>query len=255
VSRPDNIEYAGGVALEHINASRRGILSRAPTWWRQLAERSAATLTAPRGPAAAAPPVRASRPVNKPAPVIGWMAGVCCPGVSRPALGHRDGEHLPEQFTPRAWDAILEEVRSCKRDVPLTLGHDGPVLATTRSLDLVFTMDRTLGLQFEARLRDTPECRKVLAEIGAIGWGVSIGFTKGSQWIVERSGIGRVRVIDGAELHHVAVIDTRTNRRAAYTGARCYAERATGLSCPAELQRSAHAWAFRMVTAQVMGQR
>lgn len=252
MSRPDNIEFAGGVALEHINASRRGILSRAPAWWRQLAERGASTLADPRGPAA---PVRASRPVNKPAPVIGWMAGVCCPGVSRPALGHRDGEHLPEQFTPRAWDAILEEVRSCKRDVPLTLGHDGPVLATTRSLDLVFTMDQTLGLQFEARLRDTPECRKMLAEIGAIGWGVSIGFTKGSQWIVERSGIGRVRVIDGAELHHVAVIDTRSNRRAAYTGARCYAARATGLACPAELQRSAHAWAFRMVTAQAVAGR
>lgn len=183
------------------------------------------------------------------------MAGVCCPGVSRPARGHRDGERLPEQFTPRAWDAIFEQVRTCKRDVPLTLGHDGPTLATPRSLDLVFSMDRTLGLQFEARLRDTPECRKVLDEIGAIGWGASIGFTKGSQWIVERSGIGRVRVIDGAELHHIAVIDKRSNRRAAYAGARCYASRSTGPSCPADLWTSAQVWAFREIRLQAMAGR
>lgn len=242
-----SIEYAGGITLEQTNASRRAIMERAPAWWRQLAERGRSPQTNPHTPAAAAPPkARAA----KPAPVIGWMAGVCCPGVSKPALGHRDGERLPEQFTPRAWASILEQVRACKHDVPLTLGHSGPVLATTRSLDLVFTIDRTLGLQFEARLRDTPACRKVLDQIGQTGWGVSIGFAKGEQWIVERDGIGRVRVIDAADLHHVAVIAPDTNRRAAYSGARCYAARDKGLACPRDLQASAHVWAFRTISAQ-----
>ena len=250
MSRPDNIEFAGGTTREHINASRRGILSRAPAWWRKLAEQGTPRQADPRGPAAAPPPVRSTPPVSRPAPVIGWMAGVCCPGVSKPALGATDGERLPEQFTPRAWNAILEQVRTLSREVPLTLGHDGPVLATTRGLDLVFTMEPTMGLQFEARLRDTAECRKVLDGIGAGGWGVSIGFTKGSQWIVERAGAGRVRVIDGCELDHVAVIDTRTNRRAAYNGARCYAARSTGVACPLELRTSAQAWAFRTLISQ-----
>jgi hypothetical protein len=245
VSRPDNIEFAGGITVEAINASRRGILSRAPAWWRQLAERGRPAAADPRGPAA---PKRAAP--AKAAPVVGWLAGVCCPGVSKPVLGHADGETLPEQFTPRAWDSMLAQVRACKIDVPLTLGHGGPVLAATRGLDLVFTMDRTMGLEFTARLRDTAACRKLLAEIGPLGWGVSIGFTRGKQWTVERDGIGRVRVIDDAVLDHVAVVPAGTNRRAAYPAARCHAMRSTAVACPGSICTDSHAWAFRILRLQ-----
>ena len=89
--------------------------------------------------------------------MIGWLAGTCCPGVSKPCYGHADGERLPEQFTPRAWASMLAQVRSIKGNgVPLTLGHDGPVLARSGDLDLTFSIDRFAGLEFEARLRDTP---------------------------------------------------------------------------------------------------
>ncbi|MFM8496572.1 MAG: hypothetical protein ACKOEM_13780 [Planctomycetia bacterium] len=75
------IEYAGGATLAQVNESRRGCTQHAPLWWRQLAAQGASTRTNPVKPA----PARAA----KPAPLIGWMAGVCCPGVSRPAFGHR----------------------------------------------------------------------------------------------------------------------------------------------------------------------
>ena len=246
----EQIEYAGGFTLEQTNASRRGIMARAPAWWRQLAERGGSTQANPRAPATA--PARAAKPQTRPA-VIGWMAGVCCPGVSKPAYGHRDGENLPEQFTPRAWDAMLAQVRSAKHDVPLTLGHNGPVLARSRSLDLVFTLDPLHGLAFEARLRDTPDCRKVLDQIGVTGWGVSIGFSKGSQWIVERDGIGRVRVIDDAVLDEVSIIAPDTGRRAAYHAARCFAMRGTGVACPSDITHRAHSWAVRVLRIQAGG--
>ena len=179
----------------------------------------------------------------------GWLAGTCCPGVSKPCHGPVDGETLPEQFTPHAWDAMLAQVRSGKADVPLLLGHGGPVLASTRGLDLVFTRNPAYGLDFEARLRDSVACRQVLDQIGPTGWGVSIGFTRGKQWTVERAG-GTVRVIDDAVLDHVAIIDGTANRRAAYAAARCHAARSTGVSCPRKLQNDAHGWAIRILAIQ-----
>lgn len=241
-----NIERAGGIGMECI--TRNGVLARAPAWWRDLAQRGVST-------AAASSPSRAKASPAKPtaraqAPVIGWLAGVCCPGVSKPCHGHIDGRTLPEQFTPNAWRSMLEQLRTSSFDVPLLRGHDGPVLARTRDLDLVFTMNPVYGLEFDARLRDTPACRRVLDEISAIGWGVSIAFKRGKQWTVERAGVGMVRVIDDAVLDHVAVIDGTANRRAAYPAARCHAVRSTSIACPSSLQSDARGWAFRILAAQ-----
>jgi hypothetical protein len=232
------IERAGGITLAALE--RRGVLARAPAWWRELAQRGGAATAKPTRPAAAR-----SRP-----PVIGWLAGVCCPGVSKPCHGHVDGLTLPEQFTGNAWRSMLEQLRSGEIEVPLRLEHDGPVLATTRSLDLVFTMNPVYGLEFEARLRDTAACRRVLDEISPTGWGVSIGFKRGKQWTVERAGVGRVRVIDDAVLDHVAIIKGGEHRRAAYPAARCHAARATASSCPRKLTDDVHGWAFRILAMQ-----
>lgn len=241
-----HIERAGGVSAADL--CRRGVISRAPAWWRELAQRgrSAAAGSSPAKPTAspAKPTARAQ------APVIGWLAGVCCPGVSKPCYGVVDREMLPEQFTGNAWRSMLEQLRTGSLDVPLRRGHDGPVLATSRNLDLVFTINPVYGLEFEARLRDTPECRKVLDEITASGWGVSIGFKRGKQWTVERDGVGTVRVINDAVLDHVAIIDGMTNRRAAYPAARCHAAKASGVACPSSLRADARSWAFRILAIQ-----
>jgi len=249
MNRPDNIEFAGGTTLEHVGASRRSILSRAPAWWRQLAERGTSRRADPRGPASAAPPVRSAPPVNRPAAVIGWIAGTCCPGVSRPAFGAHDGERLPEQFTPRALEMILAQSRSGSV-IPLTWGHDGPVIASSRDLDLLFRMDHITGLEFEARLRDTELGRKVLAEIDGRSLGVSIGFDKTKSWVVERDGVGRMRVVDECRLHHVAVLPRSATLRPAYSGARCYGAKDSGPGCPLNLRFDARAWAFRFIKEQ-----
>lgn len=243
------IERAGGVGVADL--SRRGVLARAPAWWRELAQRGGSAQAASPKASPAKPKASPAKPTARAkAPVIGWLAGTCCPGVSKPCYGVVDHLTLPEQFTGNAWRSMLEQLRTGSLDVPLRRGHDGPVLATSRTLDLVFTINPVYGLEFEARLRDTPECRKVLDEITASGWGVSIGFKRGKQWTVERDGVGTVRVINDAVLDHIAIIDGMTNRRAAYPAARCHAARSTSVACPSRLQSDSHGWAFRVLAMQ-----
>ena len=201
---------------------------------------------------ATAPSVTAkpSRPQTRSlASVIGWVAGVCCPGVSRPAHCTGDGETLPEQFTPRCMESIAEQART-GGDVSLTWNHDGPEIASSRGLDLLFRVDRTVGLGFEARLRDTPLGRKVLEQIDGRSLGVSIGFHRSKSWIVERDGVGRMRVVDSCVLHHVALLERSETLRPIYRGARAYGVKDSGLGCPMHLRQSAEAWAFRMISAQ-----
>ena len=181
--------------------------------------------------------------------MIGWIAGTCCPGVSRPAFAAHDGERLPEQFTPRALEMILAQSRSGSV-IPLTWGHGGPVIASSNHLDLLFRMDRITGLEFEARLRDTELGRKVLAEIDGRSLGVSIGFDKTKSWIVDRDGVGRLRVVDECRLHHVAVLPRTATLRPAYSGARCYGARGADAGCPLNLRSDARAWAFRFIKEQ-----
>jgi hypothetical protein len=212
-------------------------LRNAPEWVRR-------GLPGPRArtiPASSKPTARAK------APVIGWLAGVLCPALSRPCLCSVDNEKLPEQMTPNAMRGILDQVRNVKGDgVTLTLEHYGPTLARSGDLDLTFSLDPSVGLQFEARLRDTPECRKLLDRASESGFGISMGFTSPKTWIVERDNVGRVRVIDGATLHHVAVVEG-DHRRSIYPGARCFAVRSTGWGCPESIRKQASVWAFRAV--------
>jgi hypothetical protein len=169
--------------------------------------------------------------------------------VSRPAHSTADGETLPEQFTPRCMESIAAQARGGSA-ITLTWNHDGPVIGSSRDLDLLFRMDRITGLEFEARLRDTPLGRKVLAEIDGRSLGVSIGFTKSKSWIVERDGVGRMRVVDECRLHHVAVLERTATLRPIYSGARCYGVKDSGPGCPQHLRQSAQSWAFRLIASQ-----
>ncbi len=228
------IERAAMSATSEDIASK---LRHAPEWVRR-------GLTGPRTrtiPASSKPTARAK------APVIGWLAGVLCPAVSRPVVCSADGEKLPEQLTPNAMRGILDQVRHVTGDgISLRLEHHGPTLARSGSFDLTFSLDPTVGLQFEARLRDTPESRKLLERAGEAGFGISMGFTSPKTWIVQRDGIGRVRVIDQATLDHVAVVEG-DHRRSIYPGARCFAVRSTGWGCPDSIRKQASVWAFRAV--------
>lgn len=241
-----HIERAGGIGLGAVQ--RSGVLARAPAWWRQLAERGGAA-------AAASSTSKPSKPTAKPAarakpPVIGWIAGTCCPGVSRPLAHCRsDGETLPEQFTPAALERMLATAAS-GTGVPVTFGHNGPVIATTRSLDVMLRVDRITGLEFDVRVRDTEIGRKVLAEIEGRSLGVSIGFDNVESWIVERDGLGRLRVVNDCRLHHVAILPRSATLKPVYAGARCYGLKGDGVGCPPVLYRDARAWAFRYIKTQ-----
>jgi hypothetical protein len=217
-------------------------LARAPQWVRS---RVAATHATPHAP-------RSTPTTRGRAPVVGWAFGVCCPNVSRPCHCTADGETLPEQITPRCMAEILQQVRNVSGDgIPLTLDHGGPVLARSGDLDVTFDVERWYGLTFTARLRSSKVVKKLLDSVGADGYGVSIGFTKPRTWIVERNGIGRLRVVDSARLDHISLIDP-SQRNAAYSGARCFIERSTGIGCSTSLRDRATAWAWRAIKADAL---
>lgn len=217
-------------------------LRNAPAWVKAAASSRSGVIAKPKP---AAKPATRAQP-----PVIGWIAGTCCPGVSRPLAHCRsDGETLPEQFTPAALAKILATAAN-GTGVPVTFGHDGPVIATTRSLDVMLRVNRITGLEFDVRVRDTAVGRKVLAEIEGRSLGVSIGFDSVHSWIVERDGVGRLRVVNECRLHHVAILPRSATLKPVYAGARCYGLKGDGVGCPLVLYRDAQAWAFRYIKTQ-----
>lgn len=229
-------------------------LRNAPAWVRNAHAASSRGRAAAPGPSAAK---STSKPVSKPtarakAPVIGWLAGTCCPGVSRPCYCTRDRERLPEQFTDNAMSMMLAQARSMTPTICLRYGHEGPVIASTDGIDLLFRIDRFAGLEFEARLRDTELSRRILSQLGNGGWGVSVGYATLKQWHVERDGIGRIRIVDEAVLDHVAIIAKGTTQRAAYEAARCYGIKGSPTACPSSIRVDAQTWAFRTLREQAM---
>ncbi len=208
------LEYAGGIGPSALVTSERLKTRNAPQWWLKLASRGLRSAAAEKN--GTARPGKVS-----PAPQVtprwaGWIAGVACCGVSEPTYSATDKRTLPEQFTD---DALAALARQVSRDIPLTWGHDGPTLCSTRGLDMVFRHRALLGLTFTARLRDTAENRRILNDIGDDIIGVSIGFTGSKGWTVERDGIGTVRIVNAATIDHVALIPRGSGLKPAYAAA------------------------------------
>jgi len=239
------IEIAGGQSMAAVNESRRSVTASAPAWWKKLARE-----TAHRGFRGPAQP--SARPTAQPAAArrcAGWLVGVCSPGVSRPAFGSIDKEHLPEQFTDRCLQRLYDQLRSGQQGPTLQWGHDGVVL-TSGILDLTFRYNAIVGLEFSARLADTAFNRHVV-EAASDGLGVSIGYRARRQWTVERSGVGRVRVVDEIEvLDHIAVLPPDGKMSPLFSGARCYGAKGEWLTCPAALRQRAEQYAYRLVKEQ-----
>lgn len=252
-----NIEYAGGHTLAAVNESRAAAIARAPAWWRQMARE---TYKRAADAQASAPGRQPARPNAMPTARQvaarrwegwGWVAGMCAPGVSTPVYSQRDREQLPEQFTPECWEQILRDINSGKRPVTLTLGHHGQVLASTAE-HLKFRLHTLfgMGLQFSAKLPEravTPELARALTTNGI---GVSVGYVLPKGWITERSGVGRVRVINEAVLDHVALVVPGAGSKAAYAGARCYGSAGERFACPRATVDKAELYAYRLIKQQ-----
>jgi hypothetical protein len=240
------IEYSGGSAWG-TTADQASIKTRnAPRWWLEMARRTSPAASPARPPARPAAPADARRSV-------GWLAGTCCPGVSEPARSQADGKTLPEQFTDACWRSMLRQTQQQERPIALTWDHYGPVIATTRNLDVLYHIKYgepgMIGLEFECRLPDTELGRQVLAA-AAEGLGVSIGYHAKRQWHVERDGIGTVRVVDDAVLDHVAVLPGSATQRPAFSAARCFAGTGRWMACPVELPTRARLAAWDVLKRQ-----
>ena len=266
------INYAGGFSVADAT-TRRGVIATAPAWAQQMAretyqrlygaksrKQAPATRNPKRSPAILraldmAGRLRGLQSIVPKAErskqsAIGWVAGMCAPGLSAPVYSERDAERLPEQFTPRCWQQILREIKAGKQ-VKLTLGHHGKTLAST-PLDLMFRLHNVfgMGLRFSARLNCGVLPAAAASALLGGGCGVSIGFGKPKGWMTERSGIGRVRVIDECVLDHIAIILPGSGQKAAYVGARCFGFGGERVACPQATIDKAELFAYRELKAQ-----
>lgn len=234
-----NVEYAGGAFPGDNRMERTGVVARAPEWWRKLANPTLRSAAAAKTP----PP---SKPARQ---FAGWIYGVACCGVSQPAYSSADGKRMREQFTPAALADMAKQ--SMNRSVPLTLGHEGRTLVDSgRTLDLLFRVHDLYGLCFEARLTDTPLHRQVLEDLERGVLGVSVAYVNGKGWNTERSGFGTVRVIDRAELHHVALLPRESKLTPAYPACWASGVRGVHLGVPTEVRQAAQRKAYAELIRQ-----
>lgn len=231
------IERAGGTSLGSI--SRKGVVDRAPQWWRNLANKGLRSAAA-----AKATPVVRSPATPK---VVGWLAGCVAPGVSVPAYNHADKLRLREQFTPACWAGVLEQFQKAASPVTLRWGHDGPTLATTKDLSLLLDFHSVVGLTFDAKLRDDALSKTVLEAAGKDGLAVSVAYKRAKTWTVERGGV-TIRVVDECDVDHVAVLPK--SQTPAYPGARCFGLKGSEAACPSSLKRDARVHAWRTLKAE-----
>lgn len=208
------LEFAGGTSPAAFTTGERVKTRNAPAWWLRLSDgrlRAAATdknQTPRPGRATPTPPASPRW--------AGWIAGVACAGVSEPAHSPADGLLLREQFTGDALAGLVQ----LRREVPLRWGHTGPVLCSTRGLDMLLNVRPLMGLTFTARLPDTEQNRRVLRDIGEQDViGVSIAFTGAKGWTVDRAGVGTVRIVNSATIDHIALVPRDSGLRAAYPAA------------------------------------
>lgn len=243
MSKPLEVEYAapglGGWSREQIERK----LANAPAWVRGRTRRPARSV-APVVPRAELPDAR--RPTA-------WLCGTVCPGVSNPCYSSQDRRTIVEQFTPNAWRSLVRQTQESADPIPLTLDHSGPVIATTRSLDVVFlisySVGERIGPEFHARLPATRLGEQVLEE-AADGCGVSLGYVPVRQWITERDGVGSVRVVDELRIHHVAILPRSSNKVPCFTAARAYAARGRWIGPPSGLTDRAHLHAWPILKRQ-----
>ena len=240
---PSDVEYGGWSHWGTHGEQARIKLRNAPAWVR---ERAASGTRGPLPQPAAARPQPAAPAVRR---MAGWLFATCCPGVSVPAHSSSDGERLPEQFTDNALASMKRQAESGQHRIPVTLGHRGPVIVTSANLDVLFRIHPLCGLVMEARLPDNELSRQVVAD-AVEGLGVSIGYFNRRQWIVDRPGVGRVRVVDDAVLDHVAVLPRSSTLTPCFEGARCFSASGVRWGCPPDVRTRAELAAYRVIKRQ-----
>ena len=162
---------------------------------------------------------------SKPAPAKpsrtcgGWIVGCAAPGVSAPVHSPQDGLTLREEFTPDAWQSVLDHVAAGK-PVEFQQTHRGIPLASTADGSLRLRLHPIVGLLFEAELVDEAMDRIAIhAATCRMGSGCSVGYVRPRLRYETRLG-ERIRIIEACCVDHIALCPT--GRRPAFAGARCF---------------------------------
>jgi hypothetical protein len=228
-----------------LGAADRAVkLRNAPSWVRQ------AIVATPQAKRIVAPQPTVAR---SSASVAGWCVGLASCGISVPVRSTTDGQTLPEQFRDDALERMAKAANSGGGRLRLTWGHDGAELCRNQNLDLVMRVVDMFGqpaLSFQARLRDSLATRKALDVLEAELVGVSLEFTSGRSKVIERPGIGPVRIVIDAELVGIALVPRGSGSRAAYPACTAAGKRGSSMGPSPSLRDAVRHRAWRELTDQ-----
>jgi len=133
------------------------------------------------------------------------MVGACAPGISSPVYCANDGLRLVEMVAPSAYEHSLRLVKARAVNVELLAGHQGEVIADTKSGGLQFISGAGTGLMMVARVPIKSMNARMLAHALGGSMRLSIGFVPRRTEIIKHNG-RRVRSFREIELHHVAAL-------------------------------------------------
>jgi len=210
MTRPANIEYAGGSNGPLPDEVLRTKLRNAPQWvtdeidtFREtrgipllFPERRAAVAT--KAPARQAIPTKAPARAKPKAPAISaTLVAAAAPGCSWPVQIVKNGLSMPEFISQAAWAKVVKDLRNGKH-VPITMAHGGKQITTTGSTRFRYHQHPVIGLIVEVDLVSGDPL--IIPSTG-----VSIGFrhARYHEAIIDGK---RCRVVDELELTHIALL-------------------------------------------------
>lgn len=141
---------------------------------------------------------------------FGTICGLATYGVSLPVRCKYDTRYLEECFKPTAFVGSVAESKRGLRNVWLSLGHTPESIADTASGTLSLHVHPTYGLQFWAKMENTPEHRRVVELARGKRLGVSVSFHAVKQDTRYAGRPKPLRVILEGELVHIALLDLKT---------------------------------------------
>jgi hypothetical protein len=150
---------------------------------------------------------------------LGTLVGLATYGEGLPTKCDWDTRNIPERFAATAFADSVEEINRGVSSAFLALGHTVEEIANTDDDTLGLFVHPIAGLEFWAKLPNTPAHVNVCRLARNKRLGVSVGFLPLDFESRPLKNGGRYRLITRATLHHIALLDT-VKQRPSYRSAK-----------------------------------
>ena len=143
---------------------------------------------------------------------LGTLVGLATYGEGLPTKCDWDTRNIPERFAANAFADSVEEINRGVSSAFLAVGHTIEEIANTDDETLQLFVHPIAGLEFWAKLPNTPAHVNVCRLARNKRLGVSVGFLPLDFESRPLKNGGRYRLITRATLHHIALLDTVKSR-------------------------------------------